>query len=189
MKRKSVLKCLKIAMHTAWWGFIALLVVLLFTIIGAKINGQVPKLFGYSVMHIISDSMEPAIKKDSYILIKETDANKIKKDDIICFYSPDPLIYGLPNTHRVISEPKITENGIIFETRGDKNLISDKHPVEEDMLIGVYVDDLPALSSFSRALDGGLSIVLIVIIQIGVIAVAVITAVTAKKNKKEIQEN
>ena len=75
--------------------------------------------------------------------------NEIKKDDIICFYSPDPLIYGLPNTHRVISEPKITENGIIFETRGDKNLIPDKHPVEEDMLIGVYVDDLPALSSFS----------------------------------------
>jgi signal peptidase len=185
MKTKLVLKYLKYAMKAAWWAVTVLLAILLVTIISAKVNGRVPKVFGYAVIHIVSNSMEETIAEDSYILIKETDPRDVKIRDIICFYSTDPVIYGLPNTHRVISDPVVTENGITFETMGDNCLSPDAYPAEGDRLIGVYVEDLPLLSSFSKALDGNLSFVLVIAIQIGIIAVAAITVITAMKNKED----
>ena len=188
MKTKLVLKGLQYAMKAAWWTVTVLLAILLVTIIGAKANGQVPKVFGYAVMHIVSNSMEDTIAEDSYILIKEIDPYDVKIEDIICFYSSDPAIYGRPNTHRVISDPIVTENGITFETMGDNCLAPDAYPVDGERLIGVYVTDLPLISSFSKALEGGLSFVLVIAIQVGIIAVSVITVVTAMKNKGNKEE-
>ena len=188
MKKKPILKHLNFAMQAAWWVMIVLLALLLVTIIGAKIKGKVPKVFGYSIIHIISNSMEPTIAENSYILIKEVDASDVKKRDIICFYSPDPAIYGRPNTHRVISDPLVTEGSVTFETQGDNCVAPDAIPVDGERLIGIYVKDLSLLSAFSKALDGGLSFVLLIIVQIGVITVAVITMVTARKTKEETKE-
>ena len=187
MKTK-LLKCLKYTAKVAWWATTVLLAILLVTVVGAKVNGQVPKVFGYAVMHIVSNSMEDTIEEDSYILIKETDPYDVKIEDIICFYSTDPVIYGLPNTHRVISDPIVTENGITFETKGDNCLAPDAYPVDGERLIGVYVTDLPLLSSLSRALDGSLSLVLVISIQVGIIAVAAVSMVTALKNKEKKEE-
>ena len=88
----------------------------------------------------------------------------------------------------MISDPIVTENGITFETMGDNCLAPDAYPVDGERLIGVYVTDLPLISSFSKALEGGLSFVLVIAIQVGIIAVSVITVVTAMKNKENKEE-
>ena len=89
--KKKILSAVKISLGVIWWLFVSLLVIILINIFSAKMSGRVPSVFGYSVMNIVSGSMEDEIPKDSYILIKRIDPAEVKKDDIICFYSIIPI--------------------------------------------------------------------------------------------------
>ena len=102
----------------------------------SKIRGEIPYFFGYSVMNIVSGSMEDTIPEGSYILIKKVDATEVRNGDIICFYSDDPAIKGYPNTHKVVEDPIYGENGIEFVTKGDANPRKDDYTAKGDKLIG-----------------------------------------------------
>lgn len=151
---KKISGVLKIVATVFWWIATVSLVALILVIMGAKIKGRVPYLFGYSVMNIVSGSMEDKIPAGTYILIKKTDASDIQRGDIICFYSDDPNIKGYPNTHTVIEDPIYGENGIEFVTKGDANLLKDDYTAKGDKLIGKYVKNLDGLTRFSRSLQG-----------------------------------
>jgi signal peptidase I len=127
--------------------------------------------------------MEDEIPKDSYILIKRTDPSEIRKDDIICFYSDDFTIQGYPNTHRVVEEPIITENGIEYVTRGDANPINDNATAKGEKLIGRYVKNLDGLTRFSHALEGNTMIVIIGIILMASVVMITYTAVLDSKKQ------
>ena len=165
MREKIEYAPLKKNFSALWWITIILLVLLLTRVVGAKLQGKVPSLFGYSVVNIVSGSMGETIPKGSYILIKESDPSQIKKDDIICFYSTDPMIYGMPNTHRVLEEPIVTESGIEFVTGGDAAPISDNETAKGDRLIGVYVKTLDGLTAFLSYVSGNTMITVIICLQ------------------------
>ncbi len=161
-KRKGI----KTAASALWWVLLIILAVLLVTVLSAKMRGEVPNIFGYSVLRIVSGSMEPEISVGEYILIRASASEDIKEGDIISFYSRDPQIAGMPNTHRVAAAPIITDSGIEFITRGDANLKNDDYRVSEDELIGKYVMSLSALGAFSDFLGGGAMLALLIILQL-----------------------
>ena len=142
MTKKRLLGVLKYLPTTLWWGAVLITVVVICVFLTAHFRGEVPRIFGYSVMHIVSDSMETTIEKDSYILIKKVDPADVEKDNIICFYSTDPQIYGYPNTHRVIEDPTVVDGEYRYVTMGDKGTAPDRVPATGDRLIGVYVRTL-----------------------------------------------
>lgn len=179
MKSKYV-KALKYVLKGSWWCVVIALGILLVNIFGAKINGRVPSVFGYSVINIISSSMEDDIPKDSYILIKKVDPEEVKIRDVICFYSRDPQIHGIPNTHRVIEEPIVTEDGIEFVTMGDANPGPDPTNARGEDLIGVYVKTLDGITAFSNSLDGNTLIIILIILQMGICGMVVYTVITSK---------
>ena len=182
MSKTKAKRIIKITLSAAWWVAIALLFVIMVSIIGAKLRGEVPKLFGYSVMHVISGSMEDDIPKGSFILVKSEDPENIKKDDIISFYSDDMTIQGYPNTHRVVEDPIITDNGIEFVTRGDANPENDKVTAKGENLIGVYVKNLDGLSRLSVALEGKTMIIIIGVVLMASVFMITYTAVLESKN-------
>ena len=184
-ENKKTVKAIKRTVSAVWWIVLVLLVVLLVNIFGAKLTGNVPRVFGYSVMNIVSGSMEEEIPKGSYILIKKVSPEEIEKDDIICFYSTDAKIYGMPNTHRVVEEPIVTDSGIEFITKGDANPINDTETAKGDRLIGVYVKTLDGLTAFANALSGNILIIVILCLQICIITMAVYAFALVKKNKSE----
>ena len=184
MKTK-VYKILKYTAKASWWCVVVALAILLVNIFGAKIKGRVPSVFGYSVMNIISSSMEDEIPKDSYILIKKVAPEEVKIDDIICFYSRDPQIRGIPNTHRVVEEPIATEEGIEFVTQGDASPTKDPVNARGEDLIGVYVKTLDGVTSFSRSLEGGTLIVILIVMQLGIAFMVAYTAISSKAKDKE----
>jgi signal peptidase I len=151
---KKLSGVLKIVGTVFWWIATVSIIALICVIMGAKIKGRVPYLFGYSVMNIVSGSMEDKIPAGTYILIKKTDASDIQKGDIICFYSDDPNIKGYPNTHTVVEDPIYGENGIEFVTKGEANLLKDDYTAKGDKLIGKYVKNLDGLTRFSQSLQG-----------------------------------
>lgn len=179
-KKKSALG---ITLSALWWSAVVLLILLLVNILGAKMTGNVPRVFGYSIMNIVSGSMEDEIPKGSYILIKKVEPEKVKRGDVICFYSTDPQIYGLPNTHRVVEEPINNNGSIEFVTRGDANPINDKETAKGENLIGVYVKRLDTLTAFSNALKGNMMIFVIISLQISMFGMATYAVIAFKGSK------
>ena len=173
-------KYIKITAKVLWWLLLILTLALLCSVLGAKFRGEVPQMFGYSVMQIVSGSMEPEIPVGSYILVKNCDPEEVREGDIISFYSRELSIYGHPNTHRVVEPPIATENGIQYVTKGDSNLVADHATVDEEQLIGVYVGRMDWLTNFVRALDNGLMMVLLMVAQLGTVA-AILVPILIKK--------
>lgn len=52
----------------------------------AKSNKQLPSLFGYSVVTVLSGSMEPDFKVGDTVIVKATPISMLKEGDVIAFY-------------------------------------------------------------------------------------------------------
>ncbi len=183
MKIKSKAKLIKGICSGVWWAIVGLLAVCIVSILGAKMQGKVPRLFGYSVLQIVSGSMETEIPQGSYILVKKWDVEKLQEEDIICFYSSDPQIYGMPNTHRIKGKIE-DENGLRFITKGDANPTNDTVEAEADNVIGKYVGTLTGITSFSKFLEGKTVFVVLIVVQIATAVIAAYTIIS-KKTKEE----
>ena len=167
MKRfEKILKIFKKAVIVLWWSFVVVLLVSIFGIMTAKMRGEVPYFFGYSIMNIVSGSMEDTIPEGSYILIKKTDPSEIRKGDIICFYSDDPKIKGFPNTHAVVEDPLEGEDGLEFVTKGEANPLNDPVTAKGNKLIGRYVKNLDLLTGFSKTLDGNTMLIISTVLTV-----------------------
>ena len=187
-RTQKLLKIFKIIAGILWWSLTAIVVIVIFTIMSAKLKGEVPYFFGYSVMNIVSGSMEDTIPEGSYILVKKTDPEEIRKGDIICFYSDDPAIKGYPNTHTVVEDPIQGENGLEFVTKGDANPLKDTETAKGDKLIGRYVTNLNLLTSFSKALEGN-GIIVISIVLLGLCAAFMIATAFIKTSAKDSNDD
>lgn len=120
-------------------------------IFGCVLNataGKVPSVFGFSVLQVSTGSMEPELMTGSVIVVKKTDTDKLKKGDVISFYSSDSDIRGKVNTHRIDSiEYSMGNNPTpIFVTKGDANDTVDRARVYSSDVIGKVVYDLGTVS-------------------------------------------
>ena len=130
MKTKWIFKVFNVAA-------IALILVSVFVLLSVVLTpaGQVPQVLGYSVFRVMTGSMEPEIREDSLLVVQKTPPEDIVPGDVISFFSPDPMLEGAVNTHRVVRVEK--ENGRIqFITKGDANVIEDTYPVDASALVG-----------------------------------------------------
>lgn len=119
---------------------IGLILVSVFVLLSVVLTpaGQVPQVLGYSVFRVMSGSMEPGIPENSLLIVKKTPPEEIAPGDVISFFSPDPVLEGAVNTHRVVRIEK--ENGrFLFVTKGDANLIEDVYFPNDSMLVGKAV--------------------------------------------------
>jgi signal peptidase len=158
-----------------WLVATVLLIAIFISVFSAQMRGEVPSVFGISILRVISGSMEDEIPTGSYILVVRTDAAKIKRDDVICFYSSDPSIYGYPNTHRVIEDPIKTDTGYEFVTKGDANPKADNYNASSERLIGKYVKTLTVLTAVANFVTGNYTLLFIMGIQIATATMVVFT--------------
>lgn len=124
--------------------FIVCLVLLAVVMITPKNeNGsKVVSVAGYSVMSVLTGSMEPNYNIGDLVIVKKTDAAELNEKDVISFYSSDPTVQGAVVTHRILNITE--ENGSKkFETKGDNNEIPDLEKVAEDEVIGKVVGKVP----------------------------------------------
>ena len=167
----------------------AILLIFLILLVGnmiySQINHKVPAFFGYSVMNIISRSMEPDIPKNTFILIQRVDPELLKEGDIITFYSSDPTIKGLPNTHRII-QIIFEDNQKLFVTKGDANAIPDLYDVKPEDIIGVYVKNIVSLGKLGAVFQNKAFIFILLVVPAAVLFVLEIINLT--KTAKNINK-
>lgn len=166
MKKRSTLRLVfKIAFYSIFVIVLALVAMLFIS----KFTGKVFFVGDRTAVWILTDSMDDAIPPQTYILIEKVDPAEIKKDDIITFYSDDPVLGGSLNTHRVV---EVIDGGKEFVTKGDHNIAKDEYTAKGDKIVGVYVDDIPFLTAigrfFAKPYGLGITIGLIILLSVGV---------------------
>ena len=109
-------------------------------------KGEVPSVFGFSVLRIQTGSMEPEYKTGSVIVAKKTDADDLKVGDVISFYSTNKDIAHKVNTHRIVEVNRLQSGMKEFVTKGDANSEKDEDPVLSTRVIGKVIFDFGVFS-------------------------------------------
>lgn len=139
-------------------------------------QGEPPTLFGYKFYTVLTGSMSPTMDRGSLLVVKETQPQDIKVEDVITFGNNNNTSV---TTHRV--KEISNEDGIKFTTQGDANNTVDPEKVDESLLVGKVVYHIPFLGATLEYIKSNIKIVLG-----GLILIMVITSVSNKpKNKEE----
>ena len=186
--KSRVLKTVKRIMLITLAAVLAAVTSLTVYIMICSASGKVAEVFGTSVLKVVSGSMEPSISEGDYIIVRKTDTAELEEGDIICFYSKDSKIYGMPNTHRIV---RILPDGS-FVTKGDANKTEDDTAVSADMIIGRYEGKsrlLRLISSFSSV---NKLVLLVIILLMSVAAIyevrTIAKVVSSSKEEKELRK-
>lgn len=129
-----------------------LLVILLLYVVLTQITGGIPKLFGYSVLRIVTPSMESQIPSGTFILIRSEKAENLRAGDIITFYTddPDPVVAGKTVTHRILEIADDGDGTYTIKTKGDNNDQSDRYPARSECVAGKYCRNLYFLTALAN---------------------------------------
>lgn len=165
----------KILMTFIWIVLILLVTFNVYNFVSIKIlHKELPKIFGYSVLEVVSGSMEPTIMVGDLIVI-DTDCEEYQKGDIITFRD----VNGSFVTHRIV---EIGVDEMI--TKGDNNDSQDE-AMSPATIVGKYVTRIPQLGSVMSSLKNPL--VMALILAIGIIVCFLVS--TDKDLKPKLTED
>lgn len=138
-------------------SYIVIAIVFLFMTISILTNVQV---FGYKFYNILTGSMTPTIKVGSLIVVQDVEVNEIKEGDIITFKGSSTSNL---TTHRVV-EIKKDDEKIKFQTKGDANDVLDPMLVDEELLVGKVVLNIPYAGKIMSFINKYRAIIAVLII-------------------------
>lgn len=150
----------------------------------SKVVKKTAFVFGKSIAWVMTDSMEPTIPQQSYILINKINAKDVKVGDVIMFVSDDPDLAGNNNTHRVV---EIIGENEEFVTKGDAAQINDKYTVKADKVLAVYEKNLPFLSNIGRIMFSGIGIMISVTVILFMTMLLYIPDIMKATKKKTVE--
>lgn len=149
-------------------------------VISANVSKRPPRIFGYSISYVPTQSMEPVIMAGDYVLYKKATFNSVEENDIIVYRSSDDIYI----IHEVIT--KNTEDGYII-AKGVNNTLADDEKVTADMIYGKYIMTI----DFLDFLSGGVNQNAIFVILIGIFVIMLImqtVSVIVKKKTEDINK-
>lgn len=161
IKRKKTFRLIVKIFNILLLSMISLfLICLMFYVISSKIAEKKEKtpLFGFYT--IISPSMEPNINVYDVVLVKKANINKLKKGDVITFYSTNNYFGDTPITHRIVN---IDDRTSII-VKGDHNEKADNEKVIPKNIIGKVILVIPSLGKlqFFLASKSGFIVAIII---------------------------
>ena len=156
-----------------------ILIVIISILIGFAIyiwNAQmvgktIPMPFGFGLAEVVSDSMDPTIKKGDVIMVVPQDEYEV--GDIVAFYDSIGIL-----THRIYSE---NEDGT-FVTKGDNNRSKDFDSLKQEYIIGKVVKNFEGLGAVVSVMQSPPIIIMFVIV------IAFLLFLSNKKEKEAEQE-
>lgn len=182
IKRKKTFRLIVKIFNILLLSMISLfLICLIFYVISSKIAEKKEKtpLFGFYT--IISPSMEPNINVYDVVLVKKANINKLKKGDVITFYSTNNYFGDTPITHRIVN---IDDRTSII-VKGDHNEKADNEKVIPKNIIGKVILVIPSLGKLQFFLASKSGFIVAIIIP----AIVIITYDVYKIMKMIILKN
>lgn len=152
--------------------------ILLLIVLALSLPFAVPRLMGYQLFEVTSQSMKPDIPKGSLIFVKSIDSDEVFEDDVITFYADGSKSKVV--THRVM---EVNEEEEYFVTKGDANETEDADSVAYDQLIGKVAFTIPngaAVAGFVYSMAGKVVLGIMIII---VLACWICSDIICKKSQ------
>ena len=144
IKRKKTFKLICKIFNILFLTIVSIfLICLIFYVVSGKIADKKNSNPPFGFYTIISSSMEPTINVYDVVLVKKTNVNKLKKNDIITFYSTNSYFGHTPITHRILKVDK--SNALEFTVKGDNNQREDNDKVKSENVIGKVILIIPSL--------------------------------------------
>lgn len=126
---------------------VAVLVIVLLYVLIARISGETPSMFGYSMLRVSSESMEPELKVGNIILVKKVEPDTLKKGDVITYQGEEGPVAGKLITHQIVSEPYEKDGLYYFTTRGIKTGALDDPEIDDTQILGKVMCKVPLLGT------------------------------------------
>lgn len=182
IKRKKTFRLIVKIFNILLLSMISLfLICLMFYVISSKIAEKKEKTSLFGFYTIISPSMEPNINVYDVVLVKKTNINKLKKGDVITFYSTNNYFGDTPITHRIAN---IDDRTSII-VKGDHNEKADNEKVIPKNIIGKVILVIPSLGKLQFFLASKSGFIVAIIIP----AIVIITYDVYKIMKMIILKN
>ena len=155
-------KALNVVLSVVLWLVILLAAFFAFTTLATRNSNSVASLGGFTPLTVETESMAPTFNAGDMIIIKKVDPSTLKVGDIITFHTIIENRYAL-NTHRINSIDE--QNGIrTYETKGDNNLISDRHVITDSDIVGRYVTRLAGFGKVIQFLSTSLGFFIVIVL-------------------------
>lgn len=114
---------------------------------------KVPDIMGYKPFIVLTGSMEPNIKSEDLVIVKEINPEELKEGDIIAFrHNKEDVVL----IHRIVRK-ETKEEKTILKTKGDNNETEDKFEVDYKNIEGIYLvklNKIGAIAMFIRSPQG-----------------------------------
>lgn len=118
---------------------------------------EIPDFLGFKSFVIVSESMEPTIRKGDAIFVKKVSQEELKVNDIISFQDGDSV-----NTHRIIGITQ--DNGQTqYTTKGDNNKKEDKEKVIYERIEGKYEFKINGFGKVIKLLKNKVTLIVLLI--------------------------
>lgn len=154
---------------------------------------EYPMFAGYTMMIVLSPSMEDTIMTGDLILVKKAEPEDIKGEsakgaqdgDIISFFDPDSEKQSVL-THRCVEVTKDKDGSLAFKTKGDNNVSEDLSLAPAKNLIGTYITRIPGAGNIAMWLQTTPGLIVCVAVPIVLlVAYDLIMKKRYDKNKKK----
>ncbi len=144
-------------------------------VINSNRQHRPPRVFGFSVSYVPTESMAPTIAAGDYVMYSKTTFEKVGTGDIIVYKSSS----GIYIIHRVIEK-----HDDYLITKGDNNTIPDEEHITSDMVYGKYIMTIGFLSIFSGGISKNLIFFILILIFLAMIGMQVVSIVIKSKADK-----
>lgn len=115
---------------------------------------EIPSMFGYKPLTVLTNSMQPKIDAGDMIFIQEIPTENIKVGDVITFKETETKLI----THRVIEK---TNEG--FVTKGDNNNVKDQGIVAPKAVVGKLAVTIPKAGYIAKFASSPIGMFLMII--------------------------
>lgn len=163
---------------------VVFIILFLISLIQSKSNPtHIPSVLGFKTMSVLTGSMRPVLYPGDMIIVKETNPESIKENDIITYRK------GLSTlvTHRVV-EVVNRDGMLMFRTKGDANNTEDDSLVPSDNVIGSMVFKIPYGGYVSKFVRSPVGFAFFVIIPLILLIGGEIRAISRKNAEIKREE-
>ncbi|MCL2774764.1 MAG: signal peptidase I [Oscillospiraceae bacterium] len=138
----------------------AILTIMISILTSGSKDGKPRMFMGYSYFTVLTSSMQDEIPKGSFIIVHETDPQKLKIGDAVTYMRDDDTTV----THKIISVYDNYENSGArgFQTKGVNNADPDKDIVYAANIVGKVIFHIPVLGAAVSYLKSNIYIVFVI---------------------------
>jgi len=152
---------------------------------GSVAPEKVATFLGYGPLIVETGSMRPEFKEQDLLIVKEVDAGKLAKDDVIAFYDAN----GTVVSHRIVGFDADAGGARLYTTKGDANNVQDRDPVPAGKVVGLVVKVIPDGGKFMEFARKPIVMGLVIAVPLGLwFGCGSLAKALARKKEKQMEK-